>query len=1455
MIDIKDIQGNVILSVPLTKECQRVEELMVSDYIQLSWNSDSNDELPIGCHIEYDSEIFRLLEPYKPIQKNEVEYTYTPQFKSKVMGWGKIPFFFYTTNEDKVTKEPDWTLTSNPADFMKCVCDALLNETGEEWTYTVDASLPASASLSFSTTDILSGLNDIASVFKTEWYADKANNILYLGKASFGDAVILEVGVNINVPSVNSSKEGYYTRFYAFGSTRNITQDYEGSNVNNLVNKRLTLDPVKYPDGYKDIREDLQEGEIFSKVLIFEDVYPSSKLSISGVRNRLMYRLDNEGKKIQIGTNDKGEPIYDQYAIWYFRIEDFDFDVSDIIEGQKLSVSFESGALSGREFELKYHESEETISTSDGLTFKANKGDYEILFIEEGNYIIPSLTGLVPSDGDSVVLFNIKMPNEYTKSAYEELEAALDKEIERLTSDLGNYSFNSNPVAFNESNPNLTIGQNVTYVNGGYSLSTRVIKLTTQLDYPIEQNITVGNEKIKGNTQQLKEDVATANKDLNLLAVFNDMTNSLQQSYARTQQMMLDGFASIKDMWVLKADSKGNQYIYTKFPTAVKHGITMYANDGSLNIPSIYDDLPIDGTTIVWKEVNGGKILSINPEIDLGGGLDENELYNYLTSNNYAKKSDIPSLDGYATESWVVNKGYATTSDLDARIDALVNGAPTAYDTLKEIADVLQGNVNSIGDIITTIGTKADKSYVDDELLKYVTLADSQEITGEKDFTGGLKVNGATITYDTTNKYWKIEGDLLVTGGVSMYSNDSEYVPSTIMDAVVVDGITITKDNGMLKVLGDLSGGVTDFWNLDNIPSWIGSSKPTYALADLVDVNNKASVQSGNGILYFDGTEWIHYFIEDFRNSLNIPSTIGALSNVGSWADGVADVDRIMYQQAGSTNWVAKSLSSIGGSGVSGDYLPLSGGIINGDLALSTADIGIYDMGVVVSGRLDAGVTTMADFSNYRTYIGSVYQNYKWHSIISVRHGNGRVDGNQYGFYLVQNDMTDLNNLDLGFRKQTHIGWSNTYYILHSGNYSSYALPLTGGILNGGKEQVILTLDTDTSATLDFGMRFTNKGVHKGWVGYHSTDGTNLYNYASGTILGVKDDGNLSYTKGTIWHSGNDGSGSGLDADLLDGKHYSDIINGNVASATKLQTARTIWGQSFNGTGNITGQLNISSGPHCGLTANAGLLCVGPMSGMHIMIDGNDIQAKADATTVSTLYINDWGGNTILNTLGGNVGIGTTNPTQKLYVEGAAQASFFYTDGGIFGWNSDTNDTSNYRWGIYQLGDLLQITQRDVHNNYLSQMMCFNLYNGYCGINLVNNGPQAPLHVGGDILATGGITMYSDLRKKTKLRDVELSLQQVANAPLIEHYYNSDDKKTTHVGSIAQYWAKMNDWFCKLDNEGFYTMEIQNAALASAISIARELVKFESETDRRIRLLEEENEKLKEEVERLKYMR
>lgn len=735
-MDIKDIQGNIILSVSISQECEHVEELMKSDYIQLSWNSNSKDVLPAGSYIEYKGEKHSLLEPYSPTQEDEVEFTYQPQFQSKIMIWGKTPFFMYTYADNTITnREPDWNLTDNPANFMSVVVDAIKNETGDIWTYSIGESLPASASLSFQSIDIFSALNQIANAFETEWWVDKVNKVIHLSKASHGDAVLLEVGGNVNTPSVTSSKEGYYTRFYAFGSTRNIVQDYKGANVNNLVNKRLTLDPVKYPGGYKDIYDNLSSDEIFSKVLIFDDIYPSSKLKISDVRVRLMWTIDPDTKeKIQIGTDSEGNPVYDQYAIWYFQVPEFAFDNTTYdkdtnpqgmkLPDKNLSVHFQDGPLSGREFELNYHDKGEKVSSADGSPFQIKEGDYEILFVKEGSLVIPMISNLVPADGNEIILFNIRMPEEYTVSAYLDLESALDKEMERMSSDLNNYQFSSNPVVFGSDNPNLSLGRKVTYKNGTYSYSTRVIKLVTRLDYDTEQTITVGNEQIKGNTQEIKEEVASANKDINLLAILNSTTNSLTQAYNRTQQLMLEGFAAIKDMW--RFDPNNADTIYSKYNVYSEKALSSKGlalgsgGSGEGGATALYqlNDIAKNASETGVLGAGPGKVLTYGTDGKWYAadavGLDETALGKYLTDNNYAKKSDIPSLSGYATQSWVNSQGYATASALQVVSDKL-NDFLTGTDTdgiinkWKELEAFLAGQTQT-STLAELLAVKADKA-------------------------------------------------------------------------------------------------------------------------------------------------------------------------------------------------------------------------------------------------------------------------------------------------------------------------------------------------------------------------------------------------------------------------------------------------------------------------------------------------------------------------------------------------------------------------------------------------------------------------------------------------------------------------------------------------------------------------------------------------------------------------
>lgn len=591
MKNIYDIQGNVLMQIPVTPECEHAEELMRTDEVRMFWNAADCAVIPAGAYVEVPErgEKYYLVEPYKPIQRKENMWRYEPVFVSAFYALSKVPFYMYTYEGSDPTgqitsREADWVLTDTPYNFISTLCRAIKNETGVKYLPAAALDLPASATVTFASTDIISALGAIANAFETEFWLEKfanpdsSGNVgrIHLGFANDGATPkVLTVGTNINVPSVSDGREGFYNRFVILGSTRNITQEYRGANVNSIANKRLTLDPTTYPGGYIDY----SDGAVYTKILVFDGVYPAANLRIKSgsVLARLRYVLDENGDRIEIQPG-----VYSQYAIYYFKLEkyengqwsDFVFNNTDYdpvdnpsgmrLPNQKVSIHFSSGPLMGREFELEYHEDAlvNVQDKADELPFSAPAGSFEIVKTQEGDYIIPALTGLVPGANDEVILFNIMMSETYVVSAQDRLEAEAFKEIGKnylqlnadgtakrdaagnlLRVDKNSYQFTSNPVAFNASNPGLKIASAVTYVNGAYSLATRVKAIVTKLDYPIKQTITVGEELTKGTIEELKDNAANANDDINLLDALSASTQRLLDAYNRTQEFIQAGLA------------------------------------------------------------------------------------------------------------------------------------------------------------------------------------------------------------------------------------------------------------------------------------------------------------------------------------------------------------------------------------------------------------------------------------------------------------------------------------------------------------------------------------------------------------------------------------------------------------------------------------------------------------------------------------------------------------------------------------------------------------------------------------------------------------------------------------------------------------------------------------------------------------------------------------------------
>ena len=465
------------------------------------------------------------------------------------------------------------------ADKLKDFLNNELKFGNAGWVINYDTTNTNAINVSFSDNDFMSALTAITNAIgdNCEWHIDYDNETIHIGNVLRDDLpiVTLKVGENVGIPSITNSKEDYYNAFAVFGGTRNITQvNDKGENISSSdIKLQLSKGSgTTEIDGNKlsysidefstiDMRQNKNE-QLFTKILNFAQIYPSLNTYVYNVRGREKYVLQ-DGNKIPLTYNADGSvKTYKTFTVWYVRmaypttekIADkklvnttvdngvthywYDFEVTDdlLINGKNIGCSFEAnfneGALStplaGRGtngdyvgFELAYHKEASSTHTADDVdssNFAVLAGDFEIIYQEDNDLIIPTnAKDMIIPKGENLpsykcnitVIYNIAMADSiYTEDAQKRLLDAAMKEIKRLLSDLNNYSVKSYPQVFEAKNPCLQIGQKVVYDDGnGYQLDTRVQKISTNIDFEFVQEITVGNEVIKGNTAQLKEDV------------------------------------------------------------------------------------------------------------------------------------------------------------------------------------------------------------------------------------------------------------------------------------------------------------------------------------------------------------------------------------------------------------------------------------------------------------------------------------------------------------------------------------------------------------------------------------------------------------------------------------------------------------------------------------------------------------------------------------------------------------------------------------------------------------------------------------------------------------------------------------------------------------------------------------------------------------------------------------
>lgn len=538
------------------------------------------------------------------------------------------------------------------------------------------------------------------------------------------------------------------------------------------------------------------------------------------------------------------------------------------------------------------------------------------------------------------------------------------------------------------------------------------------------------------------------------------------------------------------------------------------------------------------------------------------------------------------------------------------------------------------------------------------------------------------------------------------------------------------------------------------------------------------------------------------------------------------------------------------------------------------------------------------------------------------------------------------NNGDMQWRHQRGNTWQAWRTILDSSNFNSLiGSGLTAYVRKAGDTMTgMLNIKMDTQPCLKLDSVTANKevymyvysgGVAKTAVGWNNVHGSYIYNSPSNRYLGIKDNGTPHFQGNTIWHAGNDGSRSGLDADLLDGYHKSDIYdnvtaklsslndvlnsNGiriygfgyvdsasvankptgnsdargtigfggiycpmqlswqylgtdlyirtkysgnwqgwkriafttdNVASATRLQTPRTLWGQSFDGTGNVNGAMTVN------YTGETGILLkrVEAGSGAFIRLYNNNQTTnyfRIGMYGAGYFGIAYNGADAIAILSNRCVGINTTAPGYTLDVNGSLHVrTLVYFDStaringdiwtnGQFFLNASGYDQQPYMSGAFGKFNLA------FHRNgvWVDTVMSI-MPDGAANM-------TGPLHVDKGIYTEGYVTARgqntsSDARLKDVTGNVELDIRAIARAPAV--FFRWKDTGGEDVGSIAQYWQALMPQLTPRKPSGMLDLQYDKAALLGVVTVSRKVLDHEE----RIAALEAENASLKATIENMR---
>lgn len=416
-----------------------------------------------------------------------------------------------------------------------------------------------------------------------------------------------------------------------------------------------------------------------------------------------------------------------------------------------------------------------------------------------------------------------------------------------------------------------------------------------------------------------------------------------------------------------------------------------------------------------------------------------------------------------------------------------------------------------------------------------------------------------------------------------------------------------------------------------------------------------------------------------------------------------------------------------------------------------------------------------------------------------------------------------------------YLHYTDNHYVNKAGD------TMTGKLLFNADSGIDLTSIPRTKSAISF----NNAGSNR--IGINFTDGDGNLRIAKTDINQDWVSGDVNILLGSnnykVWHAGNDGSGSGLDADLLDGKHL-----GNVGDRVMRQIGfpdynefgstdtnvylRKVLGWCYNnvntgaddslfigvGHPNVLGNMQIQVYCNSGINEegypgySSGVFF--PLGSAPYLFGTNDYNYYQYA----------------LATTDGNVYSATKLQTPRTIFSKPFDGTNNVTGGAKFNnicIETDNNGNDSGRGSeINNYVGPLQLQQASPNGIH----MCM----GGGQVGICTTSPKYTLHVNGVIYAKDGFRETSDIRKKKVLNSHTVSLDDMAYADLFDYTLIDDEKEIVKVGTNAHYWLDKLPQVVTKDNDEYLSLNYGVLGTVCALSVS----KYVKQLEDRVTLLE-----------------